>query len=32
MHFSPHNNIYPTNFRQWYADDGLFRLLPRMGR
>jgi hypothetical protein len=29
MHFNLYNNIYPTNFREWYEDDGLFRFLLR---
>ena len=31
MHFNLYNNVYPTNFREWYDDDGLFRFVLRMG-
>ena len=31
MHFNLYNNIYPTNFREWYDDDGLFRFVLRLG-
>ena len=31
IHINLHNNVWGTNYRAWYEDDGLFRFRVRLG-